>query len=92
MKSRKHSFEFKIKVVNEYLPNEGNSRYLDRKYHVEESLIRSWFTQYNQLSYRETAIHFGIKNYSTIANWQRKLIDGGTAALEDTKGRTRKYI
>jgi len=123
MKSRKHSFEFKVKVVNEYLTNKGGSRYLGKKYHVEESLIRSWVTQYNQfgyegltksmkhthysgdfkravlqyrqenqLSYRETAIHFGIKNYSTIANWQRKLIDGGPAALEGIKGRSRKYM
>src|SRR5699024_3560468 len=123
MKTRKHTFEFKVKVVNDYLNNEGGYKILGKKYIVDTKQVRAWITQYyqfgyeglsksmththysgefkravlqyrqeNQLSYRETAIHFGIKNKSIIVNWQRKLTDGGPMALEGVKGRPRKYM
>lgn len=123
MKTRKHTFEFKVKVVKDYLNNEGGYNFLSKKYNVDTTQVRAWITQYyqfgyeglsksmththysgefkravlqyrqeNQLSYRETAIHFGIKNKSIIVNWQRKLTDSGPMALEGVKGRPRKYM
>lgn len=44
------------------------------------------------MSYRETAQYFGIKQDSTIANWHRKLRDGGYSALEGKIGRPRKQM
>lgn len=98
MKNNKHNFDFKMKVVRDYLDGEGGYKYLGKKYSVHHSLVKEWVTQYNQfgdegvaksmknthysgefkrtvlqyrqenqLSYRETAIHFGIKSNSIIA-------------------------
>lgn len=123
MKNKKHSFEFKIKVVEEYLNEEGGYKYLGKKYNIHHSLLRTWVSQFNeygylgltksmsktqyssdfkltvlhyrkenQLSYRETAIHFGIKNPSVIASWTQKLRVGGSAALEGKIGRPRKQM
>ena len=123
MKNKKHSHEFKVKVVNEYLNNDRGYTYLGKKHNVNPSIIRKWVIMYeqfgyvgltksmtkthysgdfkravlqyrqeNQLSYTETAIHFGIKNSTTIANWQRKFIEGGPTALEGNIGRPRNYM
>lgn len=123
MKNNKHNFEFKMKVVRDYLDGEGGYKYLGKKYSIHHSLVKEWIVQYNQfgdeglaksmththysgefkravlqyrqenqLSYRETAIHFGIKSNSIIANWQRKLLDGGPNALDSRLGRPRKYM
>ncbi|CAM4234678.1 helix-turn-helix domain-containing protein [Jeotgalicoccus halotolerans] len=123
MKNNKHSFEFKLTVVTDYLNGEGGFQYLGKKYSIQDSLIKIWVTQYNQfgdeglaksmththysgefkravlqyrqenqLSYRETAIHFGLKNSSMIANWQRKLLECGPAALDSHLGRSRKHM
>lgn len=123
MKNKKHSFEFKVKVVNEYLNETGGYKYLGKKHNVDASLIRLWVRQYNtygyqgltkslsntqytsefkravlkyreenQLSYRETAEYFGIKHFSTIANWNRNIQADGPAALEGKQGRPRKYM
>lgn len=43
-----------------------------------------------KVSYRETAEHFGIKNSSTIANWQRSYDTKGLAGLERSIGRPQK--
>lgn len=123
MKNKKHSFEFKVKVVNEYLNEEGGYKFLGKKHNINDSLIRRWVRQYkthgyqglakslrntqytsefkltvlkyreeNQLSFRETASHFGIKHDSTIVSWNRKLQEGGPAALEGKQGRPRKHM
>ncbi|CAM3375758.1 helix-turn-helix domain-containing protein [Nosocomiicoccus ampullae] len=123
MKYKKHSFEFKVKVVNEYLNGSGGYRVLGEKYNVDRSLVQKWVRQYNtygyqgltkslsntqytsefkqavlkyreenQLSYRETAEYFGIKHFTTIANWNRKIQEGGPAALEGKQGRPIKYM
>lgn len=123
MKNNKHSFEFKVKVVKDYLNEEGGYKYLGKKYNIHHTLVTKWVAQYkqlgydgltksmththysgefrravlqyrqeNQLSYRETAIHFGIKNHSMIANWQRKLFEGGPTALEGKIGRPRNHM
>jgi transposase len=38
-------------------------------------------------SFRETALHFGIKNPPMIASWNTAFMRGGAAALERRKGR-----
>lgn len=48
------------------------------------------YRQINKLSYRETAEHFGIKNKSTIANWQRTYDEKGFAGLNGSIGRPKK--
>lgn len=45
------------------------------------------YRQINQTSYKETAQRFGIKNISTIANWQRAFDTKGFPGLESPKGR-----
>lgn len=45
------------------------------------------YRQYHNCSYREAANHFGISNYSTIANWQRKYLDEGFEGLNKSIGR-----
>lgn len=123
MKNNKYSFEFKFKVVQAYLNNEGSYVYIAKKYGVtEESIVRKWVFQYetygtnglmkqmshraytsefkldvlnyrqlNQLSYRDTAKHFGISNPSMIASWHRKVRDEGPSALQaKRKGRATK--
>ena len=41
----KYSEEFKIKVVNAYLSNEGGTKFLAKKYNVARSCIRQWAAQ-----------------------------------------------
>ena len=42
----KYSDEFKIKVVNAYLSNEGGTGFLAKKYNVSRGCIRQWSAQY----------------------------------------------
>ena len=45
--SKKYSFEFKLKVVQEYLAGKGGSMYLAEKYNVTaHSLVQKWIAQY----------------------------------------------
>ena len=121
--SKSYTFEFKLKVVMDYLNNEGGYGFLARKYEIsQESLVRNWVNSYtefgveglrkqmknnqyssefklsvlkyrklHELSYRETANHFNINNYSMLVNWQRKFDEEGLAGLENKKrGRPRK--
>lgn len=116
MKNKKHSFEFKMAVVQSYLNNEGGYKALAKQYQINPSLITRWVNNYNEfgpdsllkhmtkttytrefkqsvldyrqenlLSYKDTAHHFGIRNPSMIANWHRRLRDGGHAALEEKR-------
>lgn len=48
------------------------------------------YRQNHELSYRQTAEHFGIKNPSTIANWKRTYEEKGFDALYVSAGRPRK--
>ncbi|CEA01978.1 Transposase [Jeotgalicoccus saudimassiliensis] len=45
---RKHSIDFKIKVVNEYLTGNNGFNRLESKYGITSSLIRTWVNQFNQ--------------------------------------------
>lgn len=42
----KYSYEFKRKVVNEYLSGQGGSVYLSQKYSLTRSLIQKWVSNY----------------------------------------------
>ena len=44
----------------------------------------------HNLSYRETAEHFGIKNLATISNWQRAYDEEGLDGLFKSIGRPNK--
>lgn len=44
----KYSFEFKMKVVNDYCQGEGGYVYLSKKYNVEVSIIKKWIRTYKQ--------------------------------------------
>ena len=47
--SKKYSFEFKLKVVQEYLTGYGGSLYLTKKYNISShSLLQKWIAQYNK--------------------------------------------
>ena len=43
----KYSFEFKIKLVNEYLRGEGGYWTLSKRYGIETAVIRRWVNNYN---------------------------------------------
>ena len=43
----KYSYEFKHKIVMEYLSGQGGYRYLGKKYDVHHSIIRNWVQNYN---------------------------------------------
>ena len=68
---------------------------------IEKSMYKKTYTgefkfsvlkyrQNYQLSYRETAKRFNIKNLSTIANWQRTYLEKGFEGLCGKVGRPRK--
>ena len=44
----KYSYEFKHKVVMEYLNGEGGYEYLGKKYSIAHSIIRKWITNYKE--------------------------------------------
>lgn len=43
----KYSYEFKHKIVMEYLSGQGGYEYLGKKYDVHHSVIRRWVQNYN---------------------------------------------
>ncbi|WP_166626199.1 transposase [Jeotgalicoccus sp. S0W5] len=40
MKNNKYSFEFKLKVVRDYLDGEGGHKYLGKKHSIQYSMVR----------------------------------------------------
>lgn len=79
--------------INKY--REGGFENLDKrknktKFTSEFKLSVIQYRQINNISYRETAEHFGIANGSIICNWQRKYQQKGLSGLEDKRGRPRK--
>ena len=44
----KYSFEFKIKLVNEYLRGEGGYWTLSKRYGIDTAVIRRWVNNYNR--------------------------------------------
>ena len=44
----KYSFEFKIKLVNEYLRGEGGYWTLSKRYGIDTMVIRRWVNNYNR--------------------------------------------
>ena len=83
------------KWVNQYRTSgyQGLTKYLTKTQYTRDfKLFVLKYKEENQLSYRETAQYFRIKQDSTIANWHRKLRDGGYSALEGKIGRPRKQM
>lgn len=50
------------------------------------------YRQINNISYRETAEHFGIANGSIICNWQKAYQERGLSGLETMRGRPSKEM
>lgn len=49
----KYSFEFKLKLVHDYLSGQGGLRFLAKKYGVKHnSQISKWINTYKKLCYR----------------------------------------
>ena len=44
----KYSFEFKMKIVREYLEGQGGQKYLEKKYDVAHSNIERWLAAYQE--------------------------------------------
>ena len=101
----KYTKEFKIKLVMEYLSGEtGGIRKLADKYNIPKGTIENWIDKYNSggfdnlskkqnqnnISFRQTAEHFNIKNGSIICNWERAYRQRGLSGLEDNRGRPKK--
>ncbi|MDD3924852.1 MAG: transposase [Erysipelotrichaceae bacterium] len=69
---------------------EGLKREISKtKYFGEFKLHVLEYRQINRLTFKETAYHFGIRNYSNIANWQRIYNEEGFAGLNRTIGRAK---
>ncbi|MGL9768989.1 transposase [Enterococcus sp. DIV1288f] len=49
---RKYAFDFKKKVVSDYLINEGGYKYLAHKYQINRTLVRHWVRIYNYHSWK----------------------------------------
>ena len=65
MKNKKHSFEFKVKVVNEYLNGEGGYRFLGKKYNINKSLVEKWVGQYKTYGHQGLAKSLGNTQYTS---------------------------
>lgn len=59
----KYTFDFKKKVVTDYLNNEGGYKYLARKYQVNRTLVRHWTRVYNYHGW--DGLIGGGKSYTT---------------------------
>ena len=44
----KYSFEFKMKVVQDYLNKKGGYRYLGNQYNLHQSIVQKWVNAYLQ--------------------------------------------
>ena len=44
----KYSYEFKYKIVREYLDGKGGYSYLAHKYSIDRKIIRIWIANYNE--------------------------------------------
>lgn len=60
------------------------------KYTSEFKLSVIQYRQINNISFRETAEHFGIDNGSMIYHWQKAYQKRGLSGLEDNRGRPNK--
>ncbi|AXN35259.1 transposase [Latilactobacillus curvatus] len=58
-----------------------------RVYSVQFKLDVLSFMKRTGASYMDTALKFGIPNYSTIANWNKLFLEKGFEALDKPKGR-----
>ena len=62
----------------------------NNKFTSEFKLSVIQYRQINNISFRQTAEHFNIKNGSIICNWERAYRQRGLSGLEDNRGRPKK--
>ena len=62
------------------------------KFTSEFKLSVIQYRQINNISFRQTAEHFNIKNGSIICNWERAYRQRGLYGLEDNRGRPKKEM
>ena len=80
----KYSEEFKIKVVNAYLSNEGGTSFLAKKYNVARGCIRQWAAQYKATGkIIQPTRHFSGEFKLKVLNYQQEhhLSDSQTSLL-----------
>ena len=80
----KYSEEFKIKVVNAYLSNEGGTAFLAKKYNVGRCCIRQWVAQYKATGkITQPTRHFSGEFKLKVLNYQQEhnLSDQSTALI-----------
>ena len=65
MQNKKHSFEFKVKVVNEYLNEAGGYKFLGEKHNVDRSFVQTWVRQYNTYGYQELTKSLSNTQYTS---------------------------
>lgn len=62
---KKYTKEFKMKVVKVYLNNEGEYRYLAKKYGVsDKKIVKVWVNTYKSLGYEGLKVSRKNNNYS----------------------------
>lgn len=71
---------------------ELNKKSNNSKYTGEFKLSVIQYRQINNISYRETAEHFGINNRAIIYNWQKIYQERGLSGLKKQQGRPRKNM
>ena len=81
--------------INKY--KEGSFENLEKKqnktkYTSEYKLSVIQYRNINNVSYRETAEHFGITNGSIICNWEKTYQEEGLSGLERKIGRPKKEM
>ena len=71
----KYSYEFKHKIVMEYLSGQGGYEYLGKKYDVHPSVICRWVQNYNHFGeeslLRWSSVKFSDKIFESILPWLR---------------------
>ncbi|WP_026858541.1 helix-turn-helix domain-containing protein, partial [Jeotgalicoccus psychrophilus] len=73
MKNKKHSFEFKMAVVQSYLNNEGGYKALAKQYQFNPSLITRWVNNYNEFGPDSLLKHMTKTTYTS--EFKRSVLD-----------------
>ena len=58
----KYSFEFKLKVVQEFLNSHGSMRSIGRKYGVHHADVQKWVNNYKRFGEDSLRLHFAPSN------------------------------
>lgn len=91
--AKKYNIKSKTQIINwvNAYKNYGIEGLLKKQnnevYSVQFKLDILSFMKRTGASYSKTALQFGMTNPSLIAAWQKKFLEGGAEALDQSKGR-----